>query len=259
MFERVILRRIVTISAVVLMFVVTTVLAPLLLILAVLVDIARALAGTRAWMTTRSLVFGWAYLLGEMWAVTTLGLVALTGKQRSIELTYGLQRTWARWNLLCLEFIFGLSIAAKGLESAESPPFIVLSRHASLIDTLIPAELITRPSGVRLRYVLKKELLLDPALDIAGNRLPNYFVDRGSGESESDRHGIKDLIGSMGSDEAVLIYPEGTRFSVEKQRRLRSRFAEREGRVAELAMGLERVLPGRAGHWLSSRHPNPTS
>ncbi len=251
MFERVILRRIVTISAVVLMFVVTTVLAPLLLILAVLVDIARALAGTRAWMTTRSLVFGWAYLLGEMWAVMTLGLVALTGKQRSIELTYGLQRTWARWNLLCLEFIFGLSIAAKGLESAESPPFIVLSRHASLIDTLIPAELITRPSGVRLRYVLKKELLLDPALDIAGNRLPNYFVARGSGESESDRQGIKDLIDSMGSDEAVLIYPEGTRFSVEKQRRLRARFAEREGRVAELAVGLERVLPPRPGGTLA--------
>ena len=31
---------------------------------------------------------------------------------------------------------------------------------------------------MRPRYVLKDDLLIDPCLDIVGNRLPNHFLDR---------------------------------------------------------------------------------
>ena len=60
----------------------------------------------------------------------------------------------------------------------------MLIRHASIVDNLLPAELVARPHGIRLRYVLKRELLADPCLDIAGRRLPNYFVRRGTGEAQ---------------------------------------------------------------------------
>ena len=62
------------------------------------------------------------------------------------------------------------------------------------------------PFGVRLRYVLKKELLFDPCLDIVGNRLPNYFVDRGGQDSERARRGVAELVRDLGPDEGALIY-----------------------------------------------------
>ena len=94
---------------------------------------------------------------------------------------------------------FGSCSGSRSLPTAagEIPPapILVVSRHASLIDTLLPGRYVTQPFGIRLRYVLKSELLVDPALDIAGNRLPNVFVDRGgdtdrelAGHSRSGDH-----------------------------------------------------------------------
>ena len=37
---------------------------------------------------------------------------------------------------------------------------------------------VSRRYHLRLRYVLKRELLWDPCLDIVGQRVPNIFVDR---------------------------------------------------------------------------------
>jgi hypothetical protein len=54
-------------------------------------------------------------------------------------------------------------------------------RHASIGDTLLASALVGRPHGIFwLRYVLKRELLWDPCLDVVGNRLPHVFVDRAS-------------------------------------------------------------------------------
>ena len=55
----------------------------------------------------------------------------------------------------------------------------MLCRHASLADSLVSAWVITSVAGMNPRYVLKRELLVDPCLDIVGNRLPNHFLDRG--------------------------------------------------------------------------------
>ena len=59
-------------------------------------------------------------------------------------------------------------------------PIVVLMRHASIVDNLLPALFVAAPHGLRLRYVLKRELLSDPSIDIAGLRLPNCFVLRGA-------------------------------------------------------------------------------
>ena len=60
--------------------------------------------------------------------------------------------------------------------SVAGGPLIVFIRHSSTIDTLIPTELITRRHGLKLRFVMKTELLADPCLDVAGHWVPNYFV-----------------------------------------------------------------------------------
>jgi 1-acyl-sn-glycerol-3-phosphate acyltransferase len=113
-----------------------------------------------------------------------------------------------------------------------------------MIDTMLPARFVVRPHGIKLRYVLKKELLVDPALDVGGNRLPNYFIDR-SGNPEKELAGLRSLARSLPADEGVLIYPEGTRYSEEKQLAYSQRWAAVGGVLGAIALGYRRVLPPR--------------
>ena len=75
--------------------------------------------------------------------------------------------------------------------------------------------------------MLKRELLSEPCLDIAGQRLPNYFVRRDTGE-EVERERIGQLARDMGSDDGFLLYPEGTRFTAERRQRALEKIAERD-------------------------------
>lgn len=251
MLDNALLRRLVTVTSVYLAFAILTALLPLILVASFLVDLSRNLLAGKPFMATRILVFGWLYLLGEVWGLLVLGVTAPLPSARAIQATYRLQDRWAAWNFRAVRFIFGLDFVADGQESVSPGPVILLSRHASLIDTLLPSWFVTRRLGVRVRYVLKKELLLDPALDVAGNRLPNHFVDRGAVDSERDLEAIRELGSGLAEDEAVLIYPEGTRFSEQKRDRYLKRFAKRTGAVAEIAANLKNVLPPRPGGTLA--------
>ena len=95
-------------------------------------------------------------------------------------------------------------------------PVIVMMRHASIVDNLLPAGLVSLPHRIRLRYVLKKELLWDPVLDIGGQRLPNVFVRR-EGDSATEITRIRRLAIGLTERDGVLIYPEGTRFTAKKR------------------------------------------
>jgi 1-acyl-sn-glycerol-3-phosphate acyltransferase len=97
----------------------------------------------------------------------------------------------------------------------------LVMRHASILDTLLPSVYVRGLTQWRVRYILKQELLLDPCLDIVGNALPNYFVDR-TGHRQREFEGIRALVKDLG-DDGVLVYPEGTRFSEEKLVRAQTR------------------------------------
>ena len=251
MLDNALLRRLVTVTSLYLGFVLITALLPLIFLFSLLVDVARRLLSGKPFMATRMLAFGWLYALGEVWGLLILGVTALLPGARAVQATYRLQDRWAAWNFRAVRFIFGLDFIADGQESIAPGPVILISRHVSLIDTLLPSWFVTRQVGLTVRYVLKKELLLDPALDVAGNRLPNHFVDRGAVDNERDLEAIRGLGSNLAEDEAVLIYPEGTRFSKQKRDRYLARFARRTGRVAEIASGLKNVLPPRPGGTLA--------
>jgi 1-acyl-sn-glycerol-3-phosphate acyltransferase len=231
------------------LFVVVTALAPVLALLAFFVDSARWLARRRRWVSVRGLAFLWVYLLGELWALSALLVTVVLPHQLKLEATFWLQEKWASWNLRAIETLFTLTLVIEGQDCVSPGPVIVLSRHASMVDTLLPATLITRTTGLKLRYVLKKELLVDPALDVAGNRLPNAFIDRGARDA-SERIAIRDLAAGLGPSDGILIYPEGTRFSESKLRRYQDRVASDET-VGEHAGALRRVLPPRPGGTLA--------
>ncbi|HEX6220876.1 MAG TPA: lysophospholipid acyltransferase family protein [Acidimicrobiia bacterium] len=240
-------RRFVTIPAVVALLIVVTALSPVLAVLGGVVDMTRLAVGVRSWVTLRVLAFLWIYLLGEVWAVVALFVTAPWPKRKKIDVTFRLQERWASWNLRALVTLFSLEIVVEGRDTLSPGPVVVVSRHASIVDTLLPATIITRQTGLKLRYVLKRELLVDPALDLAGNRLPNVFIDRATGDA-SERAAIRSLAGDLGPEDGILIYPEGTRFSESKLRRLQARSTnDAEGVVS----GLRRVLPPRPGGTLA--------
>jgi 1-acyl-sn-glycerol-3-phosphate acyltransferase len=228
-----------------------TILFPILLVIALSVDLIRFATSHARAILSRALVFVWAYLLGEVWAVVALGVVGLVGRRRAVDATYRLQRCWAGWNVMFLRLAFDVRFAVEGAGDIAPAPILVLARHASLIDSLLPAYLITHGEGIRLRYVLKKELLLDPALDIAGSRLPNYFVSREARDGEAELAAIRQLGETMTASEGVVIFPEGTRFSVEKLERQKDRFRNRDSATAGIVASYRHVLPPRPGGTLA--------
>jgi len=244
-------RRVITIPAVLALLAVVTVASPALLVIGAIVDLARLAATRRRGMVLRSLAFLWIYLVGEAWALLALLGTSVLAGHKKLDATYALQDRWAAWNLTALRLLFSVEVRVTGENHARPGPIIVLSRHASLVDTLLPARFIARANGMRLRYVLKKELLIDPALDIAGSRLPNVFVDRAAKEA-AERQSIKRLAEDLGPRDGVLIYPEGTRFDEAKLRRHQRRHPRADpGSIEHLTSRYRRVLPPRPGGTLA--------
>jgi 1-acyl-sn-glycerol-3-phosphate acyltransferase len=122
----------------------------------------------------------------------------------------------------------------------------VLVRHASILDNLLPSVFVARPHRIRLRYLLKRELLNDPGLDIGGRRLANYFVRRGTG-AEIERENVRRLSEDLGPDEGMLIFPEGTRFTEERRLAMIAKIAERDPALAARAEHLRHLLPPKVG------------
>ena len=132
---------------------------------------------------------------GTCWAVLETAGVAIafwlfcTGRAKSVDANYALQKWWTSHLIGSLRLTVGLKITVEGADQLGPGPFIAFCRHASLADSIMSAWVVASHAGLRPRYVLKKELKLDPCLDILGHRLPNYFIDRQS--SDIDCLGLK--------------------------------------------------------------------
>ena len=159
---------------------------------------------------------------------------------------------WVQAHAANVKRIFGLRIDVDVKPGFGRGPLIVLMRHASIADTMLGVLLFSAPYGLRLRYVLKRELLYDPCLDIVGNRLPNVFVSRDGQDATGGIGAVARLAEALGPNDGVLIYPEGTRFTPEKRRRILARLRE-QGDEADLARAekLEHLLPPRPGGTLA--------
>jgi len=172
-------RRAWTVPFILVFFLVATAALPLLLLIAVSVDVLRWALHRRRFVVVRAALFGWVYLAVEVWALSCLlvfWIITGFGKWRSAELslTYRLQVRWAVILFGAVRRIFSLGLDVEDDAIVIPGPVVVMVRHASIIDTLLPLNLISRPHGLVLRYVLKNELIYDPALDIAGHRLVNH-------------------------------------------------------------------------------------
>jgi len=188
-----------------------------------------------------------AFLLCWTW-LEIAGVVAsiafwVAGQKRNSALHYKLQRWWAGGLILALRGTVGLRIDVQNPEVLVPGPLVVLSRHASLADSLVSAWAMGNVAGLLPRYVLKRELMLDPCLDIVGHRLPNYFLNRSSDNVQGELAGVAELSHNLGHSDVAVIFPEGTRANAAKRQRVLEKIKERNPERAQLLEPLTMLLP----------------
>jgi 1-acyl-sn-glycerol-3-phosphate acyltransferase len=243
-------RRLVTVPTYTLGCVGIVLVLPVLLAFAAVLDLARR----RNWVLMRTVTFLAAYLCCEVagmvasFAIWVWRIVfRATSHEQFLTWNFALQCWWGSTLFRAAAWIFALRMEVDERGDLGHGPVIVFIRHASVADTLLPVVFLSSRHGLRLRYVLKRELLWDPCLDIVGNRLPNCFVHRGSDDSAREIAAVRGLLNDLGPRDGVLIYPEGTRFSPGKRERALTRLAARAPGLLERARVLNHVLPPRLG------------
>lgn len=237
------------------LFVVLTLLAPLVLVLAAVADaVLWVVHRGKPPMAVRLALYAWWFLFGELRGIGGLALIWLTtggpfGRRslRRRRLVYDLRIHWARSHLHGVRVLFGLTFEVEGLEHAAPGPVLIFMRHASIIDNTLPDAILGHAHGLGLRFVIKRELEMLPTIDIGGRWVPTNFVRRGSTDSSGEVARLRTLAHDLGPGEGILVYPEGTRHTDEKLVRAKALIAERQPKVAPLADRLHHVLPPRLG------------
>ena len=230
-------------------------LSPVLLPLAALTDMIRR----RNFVLVRSVLLGINFFTAEV-----LGMLAslvlwlrfagwrVAPSPAYLAANFALQRRWASAIFAGARWTFGLRVVVEGDEALRPGPVIVLGRHASPLDNLIPAVIASGRHHLRLRWVINRWLLRDPCLDIVGNRLPNVFVATGSEEPRGQSARVGALAAGLGPDDGVLIFPEGALFSPVRLQRAVARLTETGAAESGRASALRSVLPPRSGAFVSA-------
>lgn len=243
-------RRSISISALVGALVVATFAAPLLVGAAALLDVAER---RRGWPHVR--LFALAYLAAAIELVGTVGsgltwLAFGFGRgfhtRAAQRAHFGLQRWWTGALLTAAEKTVGLRIQVDDPAPAAAGNAIVLGRHTSIGDAVIPAVLLSNLLGLDPRYVVKRSLMWSPCIDLVGHRLPHHFVERNTDDNRGELAAIRAIGTGLDSRTSVVIFPEGTFFTPERKARAIERL--RNGSRPELAARAERLqhlLPPR--------------
>lgn len=231
------------------MVLINSLLAPFLTGLFVLFDAVtdRRLPMTRAYLLVSFyLIWEAIGVLSALVVWLCLGPWSRVNPQHFLQGNYALQRIWTNGFTRVGIALFSLRVTVEGDYKLGAKPFILLVRHTSLADTILVSWFLLVRHRIRARYAIKKELLWDPCLDIVGNRLPNYFIDRNARNMTDEIKGIAALADDLEPSEGVVMYPEGTRFS-RKKRALALQRLQKQG--AEELLGsakrLRYVLPPR--------------
>jgi hypothetical protein len=181
---------------------------------------------------------------GLLWLLFGAGHYVRTS--RSFWLHHRLQRWYTAALMGAAGATCGLHIDVEDESPASRGNAIVIGRHTSIGDALIPALLFAGRFDINTRYVLKDDLLWGPAFDIVGNRLRNHFVDRTPDDSVGEITAITRLMDGFDERCVSVIFPEGTFFSAERKARAVKRLTD-SGRheLAARAEGLRYLLPPR--------------
>jgi 1-acyl-sn-glycerol-3-phosphate acyltransferase len=209
------------------------------------------------WRALRLLWFALVALVVE--SLTLLGLAVLwvgaglgrrLGDERWQAHHYALARWYVGVLVRCAERRFDLrfDIDAEAVRSQTSPrrPLLVLARHAGPGDSLLLVHGLLQ-LGYRPRVVLKGDLRWAPVVDVLLHRIPSTFVVTGAAPGTT-AVAIQELASTMGSGDALVLFPEGRNFTPGRRTRSITKLEELgDHAAAEDARELRHVLAPRAG------------
>ena len=223
-------RRSISVSALLVAAIVATLSAPIWIAVAIAIDAVRL-----RWRfpLARLLLFGWYWSIIECAGVLiSLGLW-MSGQSKNQVLHYRLMGWWAGKLMTGLRIAMRASIDVNDSDAFDEGNAVVLCRHASLADSLVSAWVVCTNRGLSPRYVLKRELLWDPCLDIVGQRVPNAFVHRGGADADGDLERVRSLTQHLGAQDCIVLFPEGTRSPTGQMRRFKTGAFENTDAVVE--------------------------
>ncbi len=199
-------------------------------------------AGRRRFPMVRIGLMGVAYLGHQWWGIGTVAWLSISGRGRSVRHHRALQQRWVRSLIRAGRPLLGVEFDIRGPELPDGR-VVMLSRHASMVDALVPVLLADRADDRPVHYALKAELQHDPCLDIVGHRLDNWFVQRGQ-DTEREVTGLRSLAARSDPDAVLAIFPEGTYATPGTRARVQSSL-DRNGPPEAAALGreLDRLLP----------------
>ncbi len=257
MAERALFRRIISITAVFIGLPIWIALSPLWLVVSIAADIV---GGLWRFPTLRLCVFFIAYL-GHEWAgiaaAAWLWVFGSFGRNLNLDAHRRVQAWWATSLLRWAGRLLGVQLNFDRETDFPAGNFIILSRHASMVDAIIPAALVADKLQRFVHYALKRELRWDPSLDLFGARLRNHFVARGN-DTRIEEEAIYQMALTAEPDSALVIFPEGTYSTPETRARvLKSLRTQGNHEVIERAEKLEALLPPKPAGTLALLRGRP--
>ncbi|MEM7272590.1 MAG: 1-acyl-sn-glycerol-3-phosphate acyltransferase [Actinomycetota bacterium] len=251
------IRRALSISAVLVGLPLWLVTLPLWVVGATIADL---IGGLRRLPTVRLIAFLGVYLVHDWIGIAVGGWLWLTGRfGRRLDLDRH-RRVQGWWGTSLLNWagrLLNVRLDLDDLGRLPSNTFVMLSRHASMIDAVVPVTLVATRMGRFIHYVLKKELRWDPSLDLFGGRLGNHFVTRG-GDTEAEEAAIERLAADAEPDAALVIFPEGTYSTPGTRKRVHASLERNEEFEAlARAKALETLLPPKPAGTLAMLRGQP--
>lgn len=155
-----------------------------------------------------------------------------------------LQYWYAKTFMEAADTCLAIRTEISGLELVEGGNAIMIGRHRSLPDALLPT-LVCGRYGLEAKYVLAGGLQWGPNLDITGNRSDQVFVDRSRQSGNDDLADIAALASRVDENSMGVIFPEGTFFSPTRKTRALRRISKTRPDEFEQSSKLIHLLPPR--------------
>ncbi|NNC78603.1 MAG: hypothetical protein HKN94_00505 [Acidimicrobiales bacterium] len=158
---------------------------------------------------------------------------------------------WLELVTRALRFYLGFQFTLPMTERIHGP-ILTFARHAGPGDAFLLARTVIRDYKRQLRILGTNKLLWDPFLHHMLLRLPTHFLERRGSDGTSELEAIANLCATMDDDSVTIIFPEGGNWTPRRWTNAIESLHARGHHRAELAEGMENVLPPRTAGALAA-------
>ncbi|MEM7095826.1 MAG: 1-acyl-sn-glycerol-3-phosphate acyltransferase, partial [Actinomycetota bacterium] len=242
-------RRLITIPALFILGLSALLLLPITLVAAGLLDRGRPWNRARlVLLVTGGLTIEMTGVLAAflLWLGTGFGVFTrLIPTRRRWQLNRRLMGAYTAAVFWWIAKILGTHIEWRSRGDTITGPVVLMARHTSFFDALIPATVLSHHHGLLAHHVVTSGLRIMPCIDLIGHRFPTRFIRRTPDEDSHELVEIEQLGTHLDGRSAAVIFPEGTFRNPARFERAIDRLRRRSPEIADRAAALRHVLPPR--------------